>query len=84
MKKEISPLEMNLMFFCYIFSDENGNVDVERVQSFINQRKYNVTLANKPIKITQRHVDFLSKHGILPDIGPFIKMLMLPAQKNTE
>jgi hypothetical protein len=81
MKPEISPLELDLILFFYTFADQHGKVNIERARAFVEQR-WGIILSNKPVTITQLHVDLLAEKGIIPDIGPILqKMKSGPPKK---
>lgn len=72
MKPEISPLELDLILFFYTFADQYGKVSVDRARAFVEKR-WGITLPNKPITISQIHLDVLVEHNLIPDINLIIE-----------
>lgn len=71
---EISNLEIDLMLLFYTFSDQHGNVDMRACQRWAKER-LGITVKDKPFKITQKHIDVLVDHGVLPDVNSIFSKL---------
>lgn len=63
---EISKLEVDLLFACYTFSDQYGEVDMPQIMQFCMD-KLGVVIPNKQITLTQEHVNVLMDLKIVPD-----------------
>jgi hypothetical protein len=64
---DISELELDLLTLCYVNSNDHGQVDMATV-SQIAKQKMGVFLPVVPMKLTQKHLDVLTSHGIFPEI----------------
>jgi hypothetical protein len=59
-------IELDLLLLFYTFSDQYGNVDVNKCQQWA-KNVMGIYLPATPFKFTQEHVDVLVQCGILPD-----------------
>lgn len=80
---EISQLEIDILFACYTFSDQYGEVDMPLVTQF-GIDKLGVIIPNKQITLTQDHLNVLMDLKVVPDTRQLLtveKLVLKPKIK---